>query len=81
MGTILPTSGSQRRMGLTASASSVPFSRSRTTDTAMAVIVVCMSNAPISPGTMKSIATGTNNARVSASMSRRRWMNSSARMP
>src|SRR5262249_39439477 len=41
------------RIGLTISASRVPFSRSRTTDTAIAVIVVCIRRAPMSPGTMK----------------------------
>ena len=45
---------SQRLSGLTTSASSVPCSRSRTTDTAMIVMVVCIRSAPISPGTMKS---------------------------
>src|SRR6266498_753068 len=51
-GMIFPSRSSQRRMGLTISASSVPFSRSRTTETAMAVMVVCIRRAPMSPGTM-----------------------------
>src|SRR3990172_3779797 len=50
---ILPRSNSQRRIGLTIRASRVPFSRSRTTDTAMAVMVVCIRSAPMRPGTMK----------------------------
>ena len=50
---ILPSKSSQRRMGLTISASSVPFSRSRTIETAIWLIVVCIRSAPIRPGTMK----------------------------
>src|SRR3972149_3926068 len=42
-----------RRSGLTTRASSVPRSRSRTTATAMMVMVVCMRRAPMRPGTMK----------------------------
>ena len=41
---------SQRLSGLTTSASSVPRSRSRTTATAMIVMVVCIRRAPMSPG-------------------------------
>src|SRR3990172_3327482 len=50
---ILPSKSSQRRIGLTTSASSVPRSRSRTIAIAMTLTVVCISNAPNSPGTMK----------------------------
>ena len=52
-GMILPSSSSQRRIGLTTSASSVPRSRSRTIAMAMTLTVVCIRRAPISPGTMK----------------------------
>src|SRR5713101_5618267 len=67
---ILPRSSSQRRIGLTISASSVPFSRSRTTDTAICVIVVCIRSAPTSPGTMKIAETrsGLYQARTRMSM-------------
>ena len=65
-------------MGLTISASSVPFSRSRTTETAIAVMVVCMSSAPISPGTMKIAETrsGLYQARTRTSTGGSAWRES-----